>query len=303
MATTRREVSALDRDSRLQAAASAVQHRAAPGDRLYRLLLPAALILLYAPTIVWLFERWTLSVWHNAHGLFVPPIVGYFVYQELREHPGGPPAASAWGFPVLIAALTLHVIDLGMNTQLLSAISIVIALPGLSLLLLGVERTKAILFPLLFLAFMLPIPLALTEPIHLMLRQLAADAAAVVLPRIGIPTYVEETMLLLPNANLLVADACSGFSTLYAAITLACLLAAAAANWSVRLLLIVVAAPLAIVANILRVVLLAILTYWQGDDVLATSLHGASGILTFALVLPALFWIANAAEKAAEKKA
>ena len=34
------------------------------------------LAVLYAPTLVWLWERWTLSVWHHAHGLLIPPVVG-----------------------------------------------------------------------------------------------------------------------------------------------------------------------------------------------------------------------------------
>jgi hypothetical protein len=33
------------------------------------------LTVLYAPTLVWLWERWTLSVWHHAHGLLIPPVV------------------------------------------------------------------------------------------------------------------------------------------------------------------------------------------------------------------------------------
>ena len=296
MPSTKRSVTALHHTGvEHQTGAPADQRQALLGDGLTRVLVLAALVLLYAPTVGWLFDRWTMSVWHNAHGMFIPPIVAYFIYEELRERRGAAPSASPWGFAVLIVALTIHVFDVGMHTQLLSAFSIVVALPGLSLLFLGAERTKAIMFPLALLAFMLPIPLALTEPLHLGLRQLATDASASLLPWMGVPTYAEGTLLFLPNANLMVADACSGFSTLYAAITTACLLASTTSSWPVRLLVIGVAAPLAIAANVLRVALLGLVVYWQGSDVLATSLHGASGMLTFALVLPLLFWLRRTA--------
>ena len=54
------------------------------------------LAILYAPTLRWLFERWTLSVWQHAHGLLIPPVVGYFVYQELRPLARRPREASAF---------------------------------------------------------------------------------------------------------------------------------------------------------------------------------------------------------------
>jgi exosortase/archaeosortase family protein len=53
------------------------------------------------------------------------------------------------------------------------------------------------------------------------------------------------------------------------------------------------AAPLAIGANILRVLLLVALVAWRGGGILETWVHPASGMLTFAIALPALFWIAQ----------
>ena len=259
----------------------------------------ALMLAVYAPTLAWLWDRWTLSVWHHAHGLMIPPVVAYFVYQELREHPGEVRDPSPWGYVLLVPALGLHAIDTALHTQLLSAISLVLALPGLSLLLLGWRRTRTILFPLAFLAFMLPIPLAVTEQIHLALRHVATAVSATMLPALGVPVLTEGTTLHLPGATLLVADACSGFSTLYAALAVACLTAYACTSAARRVLVLAAAAPLAIAANGLRVVLLALLVYWQGTDVLATSWHTISGLLTFALVLPVIFWLGQPSQERA----
>jgi exosortase len=249
------------------------------------------LLLLYAPTVAWLFDRWTMSVWHHAHGLLIPPLVAYFAYQELKPLADRPASASAWGFLLLVPALALHALDAGMHTQLLSAAALFLALPGLSLLLMGVERTRAIAFPLAFLFLALPIPLTFTEQIHWQLRQIATAGTAAVVPLFGIPLFVEGTTLHMARGSLEVADACSGFSTLYASIAVAALTAYTAATPSRKLLVLLAAAPIAIASNLLRVITLVLLVVWQGSDILETSVHPLSGMATFALALPIIFWL------------
>ena len=264
-----------------------------------RLLLGAvavAVVVLFAPTVAWLVHRWTMSVWQDAHGLFIAPTVAYFSWRELK-HCRSPRAASSLGFLFLIPALMLHVLDTGLRTQLLSALALVLALPGLSLLFLGRERTRAIAFPLAFAVFMLPIPLAFTGPLHVVLREIGAYASARIAPLVGVPLYREGFNIHVPNAHVFIGDACSGFSTLYAAAVVACLVAYVSRPGWRRLLVLVAWAPLAIAANVVRLVLLAVLMYWKGIDILNTPIHPLTGLLTFALALPPLFWIAPVADR------
>src|SRR5690606_8857853 len=93
------------------------------------------------------------------------------------------------------------------------------------------------------------------------------------------------------EATLYVGDACSGFSTLYAAAAVAALTAYATPGWGRRILVLAAAAPIAIAANILRVALLIAIVDWTHVDVLSTWIHPASGMLTFALALPVIFWL------------
>ena len=254
------------------------------------------LALLYAPTVRFLIERWTVSIWHNAHGLFVPIVVAWLIRGELAKRPElRNDTGSGLGFLLLIPALALHAIDAGIHTELLSAISLVLALPGLSLLFLGVRRTAAIAFPLSFCVFALPIPLGLTESAHLVLRHVAAQATAAALPYLGIPVFLEGTNLHLTNATLVVADACSGFSTLYAAIAVAVLTAYSTSSVKRRVVVLLAAAPIAIASNVLRVILLCGLILWRGIDVLHTPLHPMTGLMTFAISLPLIFWIGGPA--------
>ena len=262
-------------------------------SRLAAYLLVGELVVLYAPTARFLWQHWTVDVWHNAHGVLVPPVVAYLIYRELRRFEGPPPTPNAWGFALFLPALAVQALDAGMHTQLLSAASILVVLPALSLLLLGTARTRAILFPLLFLAAALPIPLGMTEQIHMQLRLLATVSSGWVVSMLGIPVFAEGTTLYLAPGPLEISDACSGFSTLYAAAAVACLTAHTAPTATRKLLVLASAAPLAIAANILRIVLLTVLVVCEGPEVLNTYLHPLSGMMTFAIALPIIFWLGS----------
>lgn len=272
----------------------AVVARAAAPTRAQWLLVALVaieLVALYAPTVRWLFDRWTMSVWHNAHGMLIPLAVGYFAWLELRALGDVGTGASPWGFLFLGAALALHVLDTGIHTQILSAASIVLALPGLSLLFLGPARTRAIAFPLAFMAFMLPLPLVLTERIHLLLREIATASATAIVPLLGITVFSEGTNLHLREGVLAIGDACSGFSTLYASCAVAALVAYSCDRPGGKVLALAAAVPVAIVANIIRIVLLAAAVRLLGMPSLDTWIHPASGMLTFAIALPVILWL------------
>jgi len=262
-----------------------------PAQKVALVFAVAELVVLFAPTVSWLYDRWTMSVWHNAHGLLIPPIVAYLAYQELKPLTRLPASSSVWGFVFLVPALLLLAIDAGMQTQLLSAIAIWMALPGLSLLFLGTQRTRAIGFPLLFLAFALPIPLGLTEQLHWQLRQFTTAGVSAIVPLFGIPLFVEGTTVHSARGAVQIADACSGFSTLYAAAAVACLTAYSATSTLRRVLVVLSFAPLAIAANLVRVAGLVALVALYGKDVLETPLHPLSGMMTFVLALPVIFWL------------
>lgn len=248
-------------------------------------------LFLFAPTMSWLWERWTMSVWQNGHGILVTLLVIYLIRGELKKLEALPQQASAWGFAILAPALIIHMLDTGLNSQLLSAFALFMSLPGLALLFLGPKRTKAILFPLLILLLTLPIPLVFTESIHMGLRLVATKSVVWLLKIFGVPVYSTGTLLQVENGTLQVADACSGFSTLYAAVTIAILTAYFCNSVKRRILVLMIAAPLAIAVNIVRVLILTLLVNWFGLDVLATAAHQISGLLTFMVALPIIFML------------
>jgi exosortase/archaeosortase family protein len=95
-----------------------------------------------------------------------------------------------------------------------------------------------------------------------------------------------------PAHNFVVADACSGANTLWAALAMALVLAATSATTWRRVALLMLAPLLAISANVLRVTLLVLLTKWLGTELLDTPIHEATGVATFFGVLGPLIGVA-----------
>jgi exosortase len=247
-------------------------------------------ILVFAPTIYWLCQRWTMSVWHNIHGMFIPFVVAYLIYRMLRSDQIVDAEQSAWGFLFLIPGLGMIVLDSTIHTQLLAAFGMVICLPGLSLLLLGRRRTQALAFAWVLAFFMLPIPAAFIERFTLLLRRISAAGAEPVIALFGGPVARVDTTLFLPADTLSITDACSGFSALYACFTLALVLAYMNRSWRRGAITLAAAFPIAMACNILRCAFLALILQRRGSGILHTALHPVSGMLTFtaAAVLLAL---------------
>ena len=237
-------------------------------------------ILVFTPTIYWLWQRWTMSVWQNIHGMFIPFVVAYFILEELRSDQIVDAEQSAWGFLFLIPGLGMIVLDSAIRTQLLSAFGMVVCLPGLSLLLLGRRRTRTLAFVWVLAFFMLPIPAAFIERFNLLLRRITAVGAEPVIALFGVSVGRVDTTLFIPKGPFSIADACSGFSPLYASVTLALVLAYMSPSWPRRVVTLGAAFPITMACNILRVVLLVLMVERWGFGIMSTVLHPASGMLS-----------------------
>lgn len=249
--------------------------------------------LAFAPTGLWLVERGTSSAFSEMHTVFMPFVVGYLVREQLKLDPDPAPRASALGFLFLVPSLLLLALDAAMKTQMISAIALVIALPGISLLLLGARRTRELAFPLAIAIFIIPIPTGMLTPIYSVLRPIAAIGTTWVVPLFGVPIARAGTALSVPGLTVEVADNCGGWSTLQAALITAIVLAHFSRSRGRRIALLLGAAPLAIFCNVLRVSALVLLSKVYGAGLLETKLHPASGVILFSVVIAALFAIAG----------
>jgi len=263
------------------------------GELLPHLLWILPLMALAAPTGTFLWHHWTKSVYQNGHGMMVPFLCGVLAWQTLSRHPARE-EPNPWGFVILVPSLVLVALDAAIHTQLLGTVALLLALPGISLLLLGNQRTKALVFPWLLSFFMLPIPAAFIEPVHQVLRQVTITGVGWFLHAIKLPVLIEGYYIYQPSGVLWVANECSGFSTLYASVTVALVLCFLSETWKSRILLVTLAVPLAIGANILRVGFLALIVNLpNGRALLDGPLHPASGWMTFMIAFAGLMLVAD----------
>jgi exosortase len=255
------------------------------------LALLAGVALVFAPTLVWLYREYTENVWHNGHGLFVPLLMALLARSALRRDASRGEQSSAWGFAFLVPALLLLVADAGIRSRYLSAFALVVALPGLGLLLLGAERTRRLVLPLALALFLVPLPTWLED-----LVGLSAGSAALareVLAWLDAPVIWHQTQLRLPHEIITIGQNCSGFAALYAGYAFGALLLATSRSRLRGWLLLLAVYPIVLVANGMRCVVLALLSLRYGLSVIDTAIHGLSGIGVFVIVLGFLWLFAD----------
>ena len=257
----------------------------------------AVSVYLFASLGPWFYGQWTSSVWENGHGLFVPMAMLYFGYRKLRGEGNTAPESSAFGFVFLAAGLLAVVLDATIHTRYLAALGLVISLPGYCLLLLGARRTRKLVLPLCLSLFMIPIPFDFSSQI--LMRNLTTDGTAWVLELVGIPVYRDFTVLALPRFSVDVTRACSGFATLYAGSFAAVVLAAFAQPFWRKVFLIAAILPVALLANVVRVLSLIVMIRLSGLGVLDTDLHPGSGAVVFVLVVGAVALLAGGSARKA----
>ena len=248
-------------------------------------------VLVFAPTFHWLWHRWTMDVWHNVHGLFIPFALAYFGYKILRSDQVADADQSAWGFLFLIPGLGMVVLDSAIGSGLLSAVGLVVCLPGLSLLLLGTRRTRALTFVWILSLFMLPIPAAFIDSFLWVLRRVTAVGTEHIIRWCGVLVAREDTLLLIPRGVVSINEGCSGFSVLYAALALALILAALNSSPRARVITFILAVPVAIACNVIRCSVLVLLVQHWGPGILDTVVHPLSGMLTFTAAAALLTYI------------
>jgi len=168
--------------------------------------------------------------------------------------------------------------------------SLLVVLGGIILFLLGKEFFKALLFPLAFLIFMIPIPSVLMDRVTFPMQIFASKVAAGSLDLIGIPVLREGNIIQLANTSLEVAEACSGIRSLISLLALSVVFAYFSQNttWK-RVVLVLSTFPIAIVANAARVTGTGILAHHYGDKVAQGFFHGFSGWILFVVAFVCLF--------------
>ena len=146
-------------------------------------------------------------------------------------------------------------------------------------------------FIFLYLLFAVPPPRMWLDRLTFPLKQFVSTAATQMLQPLGIPVAHEGVVIYVAQYQLLVEDACAGMNSIFGllAISLFYIYLMRGGSWWYSLMLGVLSVPIAILANIIRIVILILLTYYAGDDVAQGFLHMVAGVFVFATALVLMF--------------
>lgn len=244
---------------------------------------------LYYHIMVRLVQQW----WSDpnfSHGFFVPLFALFVVWQDRERLRSAPVRPSSWGLPIIVLALCTLILGVFGAELFLSRVSLIVLATGLVVFLKGWNWCRALLFPLVFLLLMIPIPAILFSQITFPLQILASKLSAWALPLLGVPVLREGNVINLPAMPLEVAEACSGIRSLLSLTTLAIMYGyLMEKRVGIRVILALASIPIAVAANAFRIVGTGLLVQYWDPDKAEGFFHAFSGWLIFVVSLLMLF--------------
>ncbi|MEQ1591897.1 MAG: exosortase B [Thiobacillaceae bacterium] len=252
------------------------------------------LLVLYVPTY------WTLShgMWNSedyAHGPIVLVVTLFLIWQQRAvfiadsSKPTGVETATGW--TLLVVGLLAYALGRSQDIMVFEIGSQIPVILGALLITQGTKAARALWFALFFLLFMIPLPGFVVDSVTGPLKQYISVIAEQVLYAVGYPIARSGVTLTIGPYQLLVADACSGLHSMFSLSAMGLLYLYLMQHTSTARNLIIMAAvlPIAFVANIVRVMVLVLVTYHLGDEAGQGFLHGFAGIMLFVIGLLFLF--------------
>lgn len=250
------------------------------------LIVFGALCVLYYETyhnmvMIWLVDD------NYSHGFFIPFVVAYLIWDRrdaIRKLPVRPANS---GFFVLVLGLMLYVaasIGAELFTMRFSSILVVFSLVVIHF---GWRIACLCAFPIMYLIFMIPLPMIIWNKIAFPLKLFATKLAVMIIKVTGTPVYGDGNIIYLTNTTLEVVDACSGLRSLISLLALTGFFVLISVQYSAvkKMILFISAVPIAVALNVVRLTITALLARQYGPEVANGFLHDFSGFLVFAMAV------------------
>lgn len=244
----------------------------------------AGMLALYVPTLISLFG----SIWASdsqGHGPIVLAISIWLIYRRWPEimdtRLSSPMPASAW--PLLVFAGLVYAVGRSQGIWIFEVGSSILMVCGLVLLLRGPAQLRLIAFAIFFMLFMIPLPGAIVDALTQPMKMAVSYVAENLLHAFGYPISRSGVILQIGPYQLLVADACAGLHTLFTLEALGLLYMNLVRHSSLfrNITLAILIVPISFAANVIRVCVLTLITYYFGDAAGQGFLHGFAGMVLF----------------------
>jgi exosortase B len=245
------------------------------------------LAVMYLPTI-WGAAH---TLWNSedyAHGPLIVAVSAWWFWHRrhpLREAMGAGAGVGAW--MLLLIGAAMYAVGRAQDVWMLQIGSSIPVLSGGIAALFGWHAVRTVRFAILFLFFAIPLPGSIVDELTAPLKRGVSLTAEELLYLTGYPVARDGVVLSLGQYKLLIADACSGLYSMTSLLALAVVYVNAVrhAGRLRNALILLVSLPIAFAANVMRVILLGLITYYWGDAAGHGFLHGAAGVLMFSFAL------------------
>ena len=252
------------------------------------LIVLLGLAVMYVPSFIDLF-RTIWSTDEQAHGPIVLGLSLWLVSRKWSSVNALPASGArpAWAWPILVFAGLLYALGRSQGILIFEVGSLVWMIVGLLLLLRGPAAVRLMWFALFFMLFMIPLPGVVVDTLTAPMKMAVSYVAEQVLYAAGYPIARTGVMLQIGQYQLLVADACAGLHTLFTLEALGLLYLNVVRHASVlrNISLAILIVPISFTANVIRVMVLTLITYHLGDEAGQGFLHGFSGMVLFVSAL------------------
>jgi exosortase B len=263
-------------------------------DRVAAACIASGFAALYIPTY-WdfLFGHWSAE--SHGHELLVVAVSAWLLYRKRDELLALPSRGRPWAAAIVLTCgllayvagrylSQLHINNrIELSSQFLVLVALVLAFRGW-------RGVGAVWFPLVFLMFAMPLPGVLVSAVTLPLKQAVSAAATTMLGLLDYPVGRNGVVITAGQYQLLVAEACAGLQSMFTLEAVGLLyvnLMAYRSAWRTAMMS-VMAIPAAFAANVVRVIVLILVTYHFGDAAGQGFVHGFAGIVLFAVALMVL---------------
>jgi len=250
-------------------------------------LVAIALVVLYGPVYLELSR----TIWRSdeqGHGPIIFAVSMWLLFSARHKLAKVEERPALWaGYGALVFGCLLFAAGLSQDIWIFDMGSQIVILAALALIFKGWAALRLIWFPLFFLLFMVPLPEALVAAVTSPLKTAVSAVASSLLYNMGYPVGRSGVTMTIGQYQLLVADACAGLNSMFTLEALGMLYmnlmrySSVGRNVSLAISLV----PIAFVANICRVIILVLVTYYFGDEAGQGFVHGFAGMVLFMLAL------------------
>ena len=242
---------------------------------------------LYGPA----YNELAHTIWatdEQGHGPIILAVALWLLYGKRHQLVATPARPLGWlGWPLLVFALLLYALGRSQDIIMFAIGSQILLLVALLLIFKGMQALRLVWFPLVFMLFMVPLPEALVANITGPLKSAVSAVASSLLYSFGYPVGRSGVVMTVGPYQLLVADACAGLNSMFTLEALGMLYMNLMryTNPTRNIVLALLLVPTAFLANIVRVMILVLVTYHFGDEAGQGFVHGFAGMVLFMVAL------------------